>query len=173
MTTTKSTLPFCQGEDWKPRPSTEVPGTCGACGTALTKRNHWFCKGPPGDTLIPTWASESCRARYFNNHHWGYAREAAIRRDGGKCRHCGEDAETWGTQEVRSYITGELTQYRTRRPAEVNHIDPRNGAGYGNGCHNHQDNLETLCHDCHLDTTKNQRRERQRPVQSPQLELAI
>jgi hypothetical protein len=38
----------------------------------------------------------------------------------------------------------------------VNHIEPRVGKGYGWGCWNHQDNLETLCHDCHVVVTKSQ-----------------
>ncbi len=40
---------------------------------------------------------------------------------------------------------------------EVNHIIPREGKGYGQGCHNHQENLETLCHACHLQVTADQR----------------
>ena len=47
----------------------------------------------------------------------------------------------------------------TRDP-EVNHITPRNGKGYGNGCWNHQDNLEVLCHDCHVKVTMWQGRAR-------------
>ena len=39
----------------------------------------------------------------------------------------------------------------------MNHIEPRNGEGYGIGCWNHQENLETLCHGCHLKTTAEQR----------------
>lgn len=42
---------------------------------------------------------------------------------------------------------------------EVNHIDPRRGGGYGPGCWNHLDNLETLCHRCHLDVTAEQLRQ--------------
>ena len=38
-------------------------------------------------------------------------------------------------------------------PLEVNHIEPRKGAGYGPGCHHHLDGLETLCHACHLEVT--------------------
>ncbi len=57
-------------------------------------------------------------------------------------------------------------------PAEVNHIDPRNGAGYANGCHNHQDGLETLCHTCHVETTKQQGRERRRAA-SPQYAMEV
>jgi HNH endonuclease len=43
---------------------------------------------------------------------------------------------------------------------EVNHIEPRYGRGYGNGCHNHLSNLETLCRACHVAVTKVQRAER-------------
>lgn len=43
---------------------------------------------------------------------------------------------------------------------EVNHVNPRRGKGYAAGCHNHQDNLETLCRACHADETARQRRER-------------
>jgi hypothetical protein len=43
---------------------------------------------------------------------------------------------------------------------EVNHIDPRHGRGYGNGCWNHLENLETLCRACHQAETKRQREDR-------------
>jgi len=56
--------------------------------------------------------------------------------------------------------------------AEVNHIVAREGAGYGNGCHNHQDNLETLCHKCHVKTTTQQGRERRRAA-SPQIAMEV
>ena len=56
--------------------------------------------------------------------------------------------------------------------AEVNHIVPRVGAGYGNGCHNHQDNLETLCHACHVTTTTQQGRDRRREA-SPQYAMEL
>ena len=123
---------FCQGALWKPRKSTLDPGTCGACGRALAGRNLWFCKTPQGGQY-----GESCRGRYARNHFWQEARDAAVRRDSSKCRRCGSPG--------------------TRHTLEVNHIEPRNGQGYGIGCHNHQDNLETLCHDCHLTTTAEQR----------------
>ena len=123
---------FCQGPDWKPRKSVKVEGTCGACGKALEGRNLWFCKTPPGEQY-----GESCRARYARNHFWQEARNAAVRRDSSKCRRCGSPG--------------------TRHTLEVNHIEPRNGQGYGIGCHNHLDNLETLCHADHLVVTATQR----------------
>jgi 5-methylcytosine-specific restriction endonuclease McrA len=45
-----------------------------------------------------------------------------------------------------------------RAALEVNHIEPRRGAGYQGGCHHHLSNLETLCHDCHVAVTGAQRR---------------
>jgi 5-methylcytosine-specific restriction endonuclease McrA len=47
---------------------------------------------------------------------------------------------------------------------EVNHIDPRNGAGYGRGCWNHLDGLETLCRVCHVDVTTQQIRDRKQAL---------
>lgn len=42
---------------------------------------------------------------------------------------------------------------------EVNHINPIRGAGYSLSCHHHLDNLEALCHQCHVQVTKQQRAE--------------
>lgn len=135
--------PYCQGPDWKPRATTKEPGTCGACGKALVGQRTCYC-------------SSECSARYVANHFWGDARNAASRRDGGICQRCGEVAN--GSREIISrdghYIGTRIIA------AEVNHIDPRNGAGYANGCHNHQEGLETLCHDCHVKTTTQQGRDR-------------
>lgn len=43
---------------------------------------------------------------------------------------------------------------------EVNHVEPRNGAGYDKGCWNHQSNLQVLCHPCHVAETTRQIQER-------------
>lgn len=43
---------------------------------------------------------------------------------------------------------------------EVNHVEPRAGAGYGAGCWNHQTNLQVLCHPCHVAETTRQVNER-------------
>lgn len=137
-------LVFCQGPDWKPRLSTKEAGTCGACGAPLVGRNHWFCPSP-----YRTRDHTSCRDRYMENHRWGEARSAAIRRDKSVCRRCGGPAEA---SRIKPYPWEPDTW-----PPEVNHIVPRNGQGYGIGCHNHQDNLATLCHACHLVVTAEQR----------------
>jgi 5-methylcytosine-specific restriction endonuclease McrA len=79
------------------------------------------------------WCSSTCSMVEFNAHSWNGARHAARKRDGYACVKCG-----------------------SKRELEVNHIEPRVGRGYGWGCHNHPDNLETLCHDCHLVVTRNQ-----------------
>ncbi|MGX5770816.1 HNH endonuclease [Microbacterium trichothecenolyticum] len=79
------------------------------------------------------WCSRACSFAEWDDHDWNSARKAARKRDGEKCVTCG-----------------------SRQSLEVNHIEPRVGKGYGWGCWNHQDNLETLCHDCHVKVTKAQ-----------------
>lgn len=79
------------------------------------------------------WCSKGCAWRFTVNHRWTQARREARRRDGYRCRTC--------SSAVR---------------LEVNHIVPRNGAGYGWGCHHHLSNLETLCHACHVKVTNAQ-----------------
>jgi hypothetical protein len=130
-------IAFCQGPEWKPRHSIKEPGTCGACGKPLVGRNRWFCPTPYGKAYSP---GESCRANYAVNHFWSEARAEALRRTGGKCSGCGE-------VPPEDALLG----------LEVNHIVPRNGGGYGPGCHHHQENLQVLCHSGHLEVTAEQR----------------
>lgn len=82
------------------------------------------------------WCSDACGWWWMENHNWNFTRPAALRRDKG-CVKCG-----------------------SRENMEVNHIVPRNGRGYGVGCHNHLDGVETLCRKCHVVVTKAQRAER-------------
>lgn len=87
------------------------------------------------------WCSNKCSRKYqdqiWNNHDWNSARKAALKRDNHKCVKCGS------TEKL-----------------EVNHINPRNGAGYGFSCGHHLDNLEVLCHTCHVKVTNEQRKAR-------------
>lgn len=143
-----------QGPQRDPRPGTPAPrcqlprsretmncplifdqkGFCAvrACGKELPKRRR-------------RWCSTDCAEFIGRNHHWGAARWAAIKRDGGRCVQCG------------ALGRGDLFN---AAGLEVNHILARNGRGYSTGCHNHLDGLETLCHGCHAVITAEQARER-------------
>lgn len=105
-----------------------VEGRCGvtACNKPLPPRRR-------------RWCSDACGNEWARNHSWTSARHAAKRRDGFRC--------------VRLDEAGERC---SGRPLEVNHIEPRRGGGYGNGCHHHLDNLETLCHAHHVVITNEQ-----------------
>lgn len=118
---------------WLPHEHQE--GVCDRCGTRLTGRQT-------------RWCSDKCQIEWRREHDWTAARNAAVRRDDHTCRHC-------GARENRDH----------RHPEgvvrlEVNHIVPREGRGYGFGCRNHQENLETLCTQCHRVVTNTQAAER-------------
>ena len=70
-----------------------------------------------------------CRKKLEIKHFWLRARHEALLRAKGLCVRCGKDA------------------------SEVNHITPLNGGLRWLTCLNHQENLEALCHTCHLDFT--------------------
>jgi 5-methylcytosine-specific restriction endonuclease McrA len=116
-----------------------IPGECDRCGKKLVGRQTRWCSDR-------TWGGGSKCARLFHevferNHDWNDARKAALKRDRNRCVKCGS--------------TDRL---------EVNHIVPREGRGYGRGCWHHLDGLETLCHDCHVETTRQQAQERRTRV---------
>ncbi len=96
------------------------------------------------------WCSQECNDWFWANHLWSWARETARKRDN---RHC-----------VRCSTGGAI---------EVNHIDPRRGKGYGTGCWNHQDNLETLCSVHHQEETNRQRRGLPSWREDPSSQLAL
>lgn len=80
---------------------------------------------------------------------WRHARSAAKRRAKYLCERAGCEA--------------------ARRDCEVNHITPRNGDGYGPGCHHHlspgpdgEGGLEVLCRAHHAEVTAAQASERAR-----------
>jgi len=90
-----------------------------------------------------TWCSDSCGRAWQRNHIWRFARSAAKRRAKYRCTREGCDA--------------------ARRDCEVNHIEPRNGGGYGPGCHHHLEagpdgkgGLEVLCRRHHAEITAQQ-----------------
>ena len=95
------------------------------------------------------WCSNECERRIVTNHVWGEARYAVLSRDQFKCVICGQDDKD---DVARAYH-----KRHGKTILEVNHIQPVNGRRLTVSCANHQDNLETLCHDCHVAVTKQQR----------------
>lgn len=148
-------------------PHIDTPGVCNRCGTALTGRRTQWC-------------SSACESAFRAEHDWNAARAAALKRDGRRCVRCGGvGKQKISTREIRCSDTyamrGVGIEWVGDRPAgwrdvvtvsrfvpwlEVNHIEPRCGGGYHWGCWNHQDNLETLCHGCHVIETNRQALER-------------
>lgn len=123
---------------------------CGLCAGELPR-------SPTTGRVHPNrrWCSTECSDTYWNNHGWDAASRAALRRDGWRCRRC--NAPGYGRS---SDPTQHGRPFAELRPLEVNHRIPRNGGGYHEGCHNHQDNLETLCRPCHAAETAKQNRGR-------------
>lgn len=91
--------------------------------------------------------SASCADVFEHNHFWNTARAEAIRRASpfGPAPEC-----------VRQPWIGWPVCSRCRQGTlspEVNHRVPlnrRRGRTYHFGCFNHQENLEVVCHDCHV-----------------------
>lgn len=90
-----------------------------------------------------TWCSDKCGRAWQRNHIWRFARSAAKRKAKYRCTKPGCTA--------------------ARRDCEVNHVTPRNGGGYGPGCHHHLEpgpdgngGLEVLCRIHHAEITSQQ-----------------
>jgi len=95
------------------------------------------------------WCGNECEKRILDNHVWGVARYAVLRRDDYRCIICGQDD--------RNEVAREYRRRHGKSILEVNHIQPVNGRRQSVSCANHMDNLETLCHPCHVAVTKQQR----------------
>lgn len=143
-------------------PHLTTPGVCNRCGSALTGRRTQWC-------------SDACQDQFRAEHDWGCARQAALVRDRFRCVRCGGDGSDarpdrwlWMQRAQARRVLGieisyfDAVQVRANRLPwlEVNHITPRCGGGYQWGCWNHQANLETLCHGCHVAETNRQAAER-------------
>ena len=139
------------------RPKNLPPGLCHGCGVDLLPGTH-------------RWCSQDCADRAIGNHNWSWARGLALRRAGERwdrdeerwsgalCDQCGQDARAVKHVETSWYPDGrDRVDYWS---PEVNHVDPRTGAGYGDGCHHHQTNLQVLCRPCHIAETTRQTRQR-------------
>lgn len=93
---------------------------------------HWCNRELTGRQR--SWCSTTCQRTFEKNHVWSVARMTTRRRAKYRCETCGSNDRI-----------------------EVNHIQPVVGAGYRLACHHHLDNLEVLCHDCHVQVTNAQR----------------
>ncbi len=125
-------------------------GSLGECDLAFGDNPDGLCAwcGDPLTGRRRRWCSDDCGMAWGRQHIWNWVRAAVVKRDGG-CVVCG------------------AARYEDH--LEVNHIEPRRGAGYENGCHHHQDGLETLCHQHHLVITSLQRRPGFTPRPAPEL----
>lgn len=128
-------------------------GRCNGCGTDLPRRRDGSLN------LNRRWCGASCRVRWLGDHFWGYARDYALARSGGFVWGEKPDWGAWHAAIARARCD-ECGARRNGMALEVNHVDPRVGAGYDNGCWNHQTNLQVLCHPCHVAETTRQIRER-------------
>jgi hypothetical protein len=85
-------------------------------------------------------------AREFERQHvWRDARTAARRRARWACERCGFKPSDVKKDPERRVL---FTRHQLR--LEVNHIQPLGGRYRGVTCLNHQENLEVLCHNCHV-----------------------
>lgn len=92
-------------------------------------------------------------ATEFERHHlWSAARRAARRRARWACERCG-----FKPSVVRKDPDHKTRYARHELRLQVNHIVPLTGAYRLVTCLNHQDNLEVLCHRCHVEATNTQR----------------
>lgn len=156
---------------------------CDLCGTDLPRTKAGGIA--PGRR----WCSRKCSDTYWGSHQWNVARDMALKRDDYRCVKCGSDGGTtfkcsmWRCQKpwpcdkagqeetIRGYgrpIKRTHTRAVVVGKLEVNHIEPRKGAGYNNGCHHHADGLETLCKPCHVEVTKEQLRQWRPPKPRPE-----
>ena len=144
----------CRTPRWKP-----YCGECGFCGKPLVNTGY-ACRA--SKDVQPTHLAE-----YNKNHYWGQARFEALQRDDYKCVKCSWpeviDHSICLEGKTPKHNRNDTWCYKCRRttssgPLEVNHIIPRNGNKEDNSCFHHLDNLETLCHACHVKVTRVQRR---------------
>ena len=121
---------------------------CRQCGKAITN-GRAYCSGACSDT-------------FQKNHFWNTARWEAIRasisadkdtiRQQGMehlavCARCGGPARAVAIPEK---VENGRVYHASYWAPEVNHKVPLNGIRPHFGCCHHQDNLECVCHPCHV-----------------------
>ncbi len=112
------------------------PEGCRNCGDAPTGRFTYYC-------------GAECREVFERDHFWGTARWTAI-----------EWASVCliGRPKNQARPICACCGRGHFGEGEVNHIVPVNGDRGFFSCSNHQENLEVLCHQCHVMATREQRR---------------
>jgi hypothetical protein len=113
------------------------------------KGHCWWC-GEPLPKFARKWCATGgrCERAWWRNHSWSEARSEALRRSSGL------------PESFLAYEWARCDECGSQESLEVNHVEPRVGQGYQAGCHNHQTNLQVLCHDCHVKETTRQLYER-------------
>jgi len=107
--------------------------TCELAAGPVRAGRCWWCQRP-----LPKgrrkWCCEEHGWEYYENHHWSWARSAALQRDDFRCVRCGSSEQP-----------------------EVHHKNPVLGKHRQHGCWHHLAGLVVLCHECHLSETAAQR----------------
>lgn len=146
-----------------------APHMRGVTRRELLPRTCWM-DGEPLGKGRKRWCSERCAATYWRNHGWAEA--SGFARFRSQIPLVSGIATYDNFERAAGYYIGEVAvlsrslHWRRERcgrrssDIEINHVVPRVGAGYGEGCHHHQTNLEPLCHECHVAETTAQIRER-------------
>ena len=110
------------------------------CRSPLSARRTAYC-------------SDAHAREFVRNHVWGDARRTARRRAKWSCQRCG-----FRPGGIRKDPEARKAYARHELRLEVNHILPLRGNYRGVTCANHLNNLEVLCHRCHVIATAEQRR---------------
>lgn len=98
--------------------SSATPRICKNCGEPVPPRRRLYC-------------SDECRDRWYENHLWGWAVEAALKAADYTCFDCGAK---------HSKVYGGLV---------VHHLEPLSGEERRRNDLNNQTNLIVLCRSCH------------------------
>ncbi len=129
------------------------------CGKSLPPRRRRYC-------------SNECAIWWPNNHYWTMAAGAAMKHNR-EVNSIAVKLKSWNGHEFERIIAccsrchkpplGEYEEGVTHREAldsrlEIDHIIPLNGSARSTTCLNHQENLRVVCHKCHLELTREQRK---------------
>ena len=134
----------------------------GLSGPECARRRICFLDGRELPKRRQRWCSDRCVETYYRNHAWSTASFWARAR--AKLDLVAAIGKILDWEELHRLglvaIPSRCERCGRRGEVEINHVVPRAGEGYEEGCHHHQTNLEPLCHPCHVAETTAQIRER-------------